>query len=92
MKPDSVKCPHCGEFIRLDGLENLKWDPAAPGKDRTVITLGYSGDPAKNRGLEQAIDMLKAKYPDAEIVTRRVDATPGETLDAFHAKLGPVES
>lgn len=65
------------------------------GESKTVITLGYCGDRAKNRGLEQAIEFLKVKYPGAEIRVRQVPA-PGEpaarsgALDWFHANLGPV--
>lgn len=46
------------------------------GDDRTVITIGYIGDPKKNRGLEQAVRMLQELHPDAEIVTERMDPLP----------------
>lgn len=63
------------------------FDLGSPDGSRTVITIGYCGDRAKNRGLDQAIAMLKAKYPNAEI--REVRIEPGEParkdkLDAFH--------
>lgn len=51
-----------------------------------VITIGYCGDRAKNRGLEQAIEMLKTKYPGAEVVAVQIDPTKptGTKLEAFH--------
>lgn len=60
-------------------------DPAKPGGDKTVITIGYAGAREKNRGLEAAVRWLQAKYPNAEIITRRIDLSkPGEPLDVFH--------
>lgn len=66
------------------------WDLATPGAERTVIRIGYMGDRAKNRGLEDAIRMLRAKYPGVEIVEVKIE--PGvrsgdRPLDAFHAAL-----
>lgn len=69
-------------------------------KDETVtrIRIGYLGERSKNRGLDQAIAMLQAKYPGAEIVAEEIK--PGadwklerrsKPLDAFHAQLGKVQ-
>lgn len=69
------------------------WDRATPGAERTVIRIGYMGDRAKNRGLEDAIRMLRAKYPGVEIVEVKIEPGPkasARPLDAFHAQLGPV--
>lgn len=57
---------------------------------KTVITIGYVG--ARNRGVEQAIAWLKAKYPNAEIKAIAITPAtpPAPKLDWFHAKLGKV--
>lgn len=65
--------------------EELKGAVAA-APDKTVIRIGYCGNRSRNRGLEQVIGELQAKYPNAEIVAVQIKPgdPPGKTLDAFH--------
>lgn len=61
----------------------------AKAAEKPIIRIGYVGDRARNRGLDQAIAMLKLKHPGAEIVEVQIDPNaPGLPLDAFHT--GPL--